>query len=181
MKENISRILISAADIEQRNRELAEQITTDYTGKALTVVVISNGALFFAADLVRLIPLPLQLDSIGVSSYIGSESRALKIRSDLKTDIRGRHVLVLDEIFDSGQTLAGTVAHLDKLEPCSIRTGVLLDKEVPHRTSLRPDYRGFVIEDAFVVGYGLDYNEEYRNLPYVGVLRQTEPPIMPGD
>ncbi len=171
MEQDIDQVILTAAAIAARNRELAADLAADYAGRKLTVVVLSNGALFFAADLLRLIPLPLQLDSIGVASYIGEKSEAVELRSDLKTDVQGRHVLVIDDIFDTGRTLQAVSQHLRKSKPASIRTCVLLQKEVARETSVQPDYRGFAIENVFVVGYGLDYNEHYRNLPYIGVLK----------
>ncbi|MFT5127960.1 MAG: hypoxanthine phosphoribosyltransferase [Rhodothermales bacterium] len=172
MLDDIDRVLISEADIAARNKTLAARISADYAGKTLTIVVISNGALIFGADLVRQIPIPLQLDTISASSYSGVKStNELTIHSGLKLEIQNRHVVVVDDIFDTGLTLARIVESLQEHEPLDIRTCVLLDKKRPRGAdALIPDYVGFPIEDLFVVGYGLDYDEHYRNLPFVGVL-----------
>jgi hypoxanthine phosphoribosyltransferase len=172
MLDDIDRVLISETDIAARNKTLASRISADYAGKPLTIVVISNGALIFGADLVREIGIPLQLDTIPASSYSGMKStNEVTIRSGLKLEVADRHVIVVDDIFDTGLTLARIVSSLWKHKPHDIRTCVLLDKQRPRGDdALVPDYVGFPIEDLFVVGYGLDYDEHYRNLPFVGVL-----------
>lgn len=172
MLDDIDRVLISEADIAARNKTLAARISADYAGKPLTIVVISNGALIFGADLVREISIPLQLDTISASSYAGVKStNELTIHSRLKLEIADRHVVVVDDIFDTGLTLARIVENLQEHNPIDIKTCVLLNKLRPRDDkALDPDYVGFPIEDLFVVGYGLDYNEHYRNLPFVGVL-----------
>jgi hypoxanthine phosphoribosyltransferase len=171
MEQDIAQVLISAEQIAARNRELAAEIAADHEARRLTVVIVSSGALLFAADLVRQIPLPLQLDVISAKSYVGTQSsRQVNLLSQLHVSLHDRDVLIVDDIFDSGLTLSTLVRELGRLEPGRIRTCVLLDKQRPRETAWRPDYIGFPIADQFVVGYGLDYRELYRNLPYVGVL-----------
>lgn len=176
MEADIERIVITAEELDQQNRRLAAEIESDYTGKPVTFVIISNGALMFGCDLVRLISIPLHLDTISASSYIGAESsNRLTIRSQLKLELTGRHVLVVDDICDTGFTLASVVNELKPLGAIDVKTCVLLNKPARRRRdgAVTPDYVGFTIDDLFVVGYGLDYNESYRHLPYIGVLRPT--------
>jgi hypoxanthine phosphoribosyltransferase len=167
----ISEVLISQADIATRVRALGEEISASYSGCPLTVIMLSNGALIFGADLVRSIDIPLQLDTMTVSSYAGTRStNKITVLSKLKLEVRDRHVLVVDDIYDTGLTMSTIVGELNGLHPISIRTCVLLNKQRPRTVDLVPDYSGFDIDDQFVVGYGLDYNEHYRNLPYIGIL-----------
>jgi hypoxanthine phosphoribosyltransferase len=171
MEQDLARILITAPAIAARNRQLAAQLSADYAGQPFTVIVISCGALIFAADLVRLIPLPLELGVISAKSYAGTRSTGqVALCSQLQFSLADRQVLVVDDIYDSGLTLATIVAHLRQQQPRAIRTCVLLCKERPRETTALPDYVGFTIADEFVVGYGLDFRERYRNLPYLGVL-----------
>jgi hypoxanthine phosphoribosyltransferase len=169
---DIEKVLFDTTSIADANRRLGQAVVRDFRDKPLTLVIISNGALIFAADLVREISIPLQLDTISVSSYIGTESSGkLTIRSQLKLDLRDRSVLVVDDIFDTGFTLAGIVDELRAFGPAEVKTCVLLTKDRDRIGELTPDYSGFTIGDEFVVGYGLDYDEHYRHLPYIGVLR----------
>lgn len=170
-------ILISADRIQQRVDELARQIAADYRDcPALTIVGVLTGSLMFLADLVRRLDLPLRIGLIQASSYRGSATLpgALRVQPEMLPDVRGRHVLLLDDILDTGQTLHHLIGHVRGLGPASLKVAVLLRKEGRQRLAVEPDYRGFDIPDAFVVGYGLDYNDEYRHLPYVAVLPQTE-------
>ncbi len=171
MHNDLAEVLISAARIEARVGELATRLAADYAGLPLSVVIISNGSLFFAADLLRALPLPLQLDTISASSYTGTRRRdTVDLHGGLRLSIANRHVLLLDDIYDSGMTLQ-TVSHALLLaKPASLRTCVLLRKQRSGTVGSRPDYVGFEIADTFVVGYGLDFRECYRNLPYIGVL-----------
>jgi hypoxanthine phosphoribosyltransferase len=166
-------ILISADRIQQRVGELARQIAADYRGQApVTIVGVLTGSLMFLADLVRHLDLPLRIGLIQASSYRGAAVTPgkLHVQPELVPDVRGRHVLLLDDILDTGQTLHHLVAHFGELGCASLRTCVLLRKQGRQQVPLEPDYRGFDIPNAFVVGYGLDYNDEYRHLPYVAVL-----------
>src|SRR5262249_37326096 len=166
-------ILLSAERIQQRVAELAKQIAADYRGQpAITIVGVLTGSLMFLADLVRHLDLPLRIGFIQASSYRGASTRPgpLRIAPDLAPDVRGRQVLLLDDILDTGQTLHHVVGHIAELGPASVRVAVLLRKEGRQRIAIEPDYCGFTIPDAFVVGYGLDYNDEFRHLPYIAVL-----------
>jgi hypoxanthine phosphoribosyltransferase len=165
-------ILLPAERIQARLDELARSIAAEYAGRPLTIVGVLTGCLMFLADLVRRLDLPLRIALIQASSYRGSTTVAgeLVIDPSLLPDIRGRHVLLLDDILDTGQTLARLVEHLKELGPASVHTAVLLRKVGRQMVPFEPDYCGFEIPDVFVVGYGLDYNDDYRHLPYVGVL-----------
>ena len=165
-------ILIPAERIQTRVNELARQITHDYHDRPITIVGVLTGSLIFLADLVRHLNLPLRIGLIQASSYRGAATAPgkLQIQPELIPDVRGRHVLLLDDILDTGQTLAYLSDHLHNLGAASLRVAVLLRKCGRQQVPLEPDYCGFEIPDAFVVGYGLDYNDEYRHLPYVAVL-----------
>lgn len=171
-RRELGDVLITAAHIRLRLPELARAITRDYAGKELLIVPLLTGTIMFMADLLRHLTLPLKLDFLGVSSYReGTESRELVITKELRLEVRDRHVLLVDDILDTGRTLACVRAKLGQLKPQSLRTCVLLDKPSRRVEAVEADYVGFVIPDLFVVGYGLDYAERYRNLPFVGVLR----------
>jgi hypoxanthine phosphoribosyltransferase len=165
-------ILLSAERIRERVGDLARQIKADYRDQPVTIVGVLTGCLMFLADLMRHLELPLRVALIQASSYRGAVTAPgqLHVQADLVPDLRGRHVLLVDDILDTGRTLAHLVDHLRSLEPASLRVAVLLRKKGRQEVALEPDYSGFEIPDAFVVGYGLDYNDEYRNLPYIGVL-----------
>ncbi|MBL8793900.1 MAG: hypoxanthine phosphoribosyltransferase [Planctomycetia bacterium] len=165
-------ILITAERIQQRLDELAVEIKQHYQGQPLTIVGVLTGCLMFLADLVRRLDMPIRLALVQASSYRGAVTRPgeLRVRTDLLPDLRGRHVLLLDDILDTGRTLVPLVEQLRAMEPASLRVGVLLHKEGRQELPLKPDYCGFHIPDLFVIGYGLDYNDEYRQLPYVAVL-----------
>jgi hypoxanthine phosphoribosyltransferase len=165
-------ILIPADRIQQRVEELARQISADYAGKPVTIVGVLTGSLIFLADLVRRLDLHLRIGLIQASSYRGATTTAGKLHVDpaLLPDIRGRHVLLLDDILDTGQTLAHLGDFFRSLDLASLRVAVLLRKQGRQTVPFEPDYCGFDIPDAFVVGYGLDYNDEHRHLPYIAVL-----------
>jgi hypoxanthine phosphoribosyltransferase len=166
-------ILLPAERIRQRVAELAGAIAADYRDRQpFTVVGVLTGSLMFIADLVRLLDLPHRIGFIQASSYRGDATTPgdLRIGPELFPDIRGRHVLLLDDILDTGQTLARLVDHLRTFGPLSVRSAVLLRKRGRQVIAVEPDYCGFDIMDVFVVGYGLDFNDEYRHLPYIGVL-----------
>ncbi len=166
--------LISATAIAARIRELGAEISRDYAGKPLTVIAIANGAIIFTADLIRAIDLPLQLDSIMLASYGTQTASSGEVvsRSKLKLELSGRHVLVVDEILDSGHTLMKVFELLKQEKPIDVKFCVLLNKQERRRADIRADYVGFEIPDHFVVGYGLDYHEYCRNVPYVGVMQE---------
>lgn len=174
MRENVERILFHEQTILSRLDLLAAEITAAYRGQELTVVALLNGSLIFAADLLRRIPLPLKLDCLSVASYHGgTESSGTVTFGQLALpDIRGRHVLVIDDILDTGRTLHAVCGRLRGEEPLSIRVCVLLRKNKTRAEHLDADFVGFEIEDEFVIGYGLDFQEQYRNLPFIGILKQ---------
>ena len=174
MERDIEQILLSEEQIRTRIEELGEILTKEYEGKNPVVVGVLKGVVVFYADMIRKINVPCELDFMWISSYSGTNSTGkMQVRQELKSDIKGRHVLILEDIFDTGNSLDFTVKHLLEKEPASLKVCTLLDK--PERrnpaVTLKADYTGFTIPNAFVVGYGLDYNEKYRNLPYVGILK----------
>lgn len=175
MREHLERILIRENEIARRLDELATEITHDYQGKDLTVLAILNGSLIFMADLLRRIPLPLELDCLRVRSYHGGKVSTGQVEFDRTAlpNLRDRHVLLLDDILDSGHTLAAIIDTIRTgSAPLSVRTCVLLRKIKARSRPIEADYVGFDIQDEFVVGYGLDYQEKYRNLPLIGVLKE---------
>ena len=165
-------ILISAERIQQRIDQLAKDIGAVYQGQSITIVGVLTGCLVFLADLIRRLDLPLKIALVQASSYRGAATTpgSLHVQDELLPDLRGRHILLLDDILDSGQTLAYLVEHLKSLGTASVHVGVLLRKLGTQKVALEPDFCGFPIPDEFVVGYGLDYNDEYRHLPYIGIL-----------
>lgn len=174
VENNIDRILIHEQTILARLDQLGEMITSDYKDKELTVVAILNGSLVFMADLLRRIRIPLKVDCWSVSSYHGVKSSGkINFRQQTIADVDNRHVLLLDDILDSGLTLK-TIKEKLLLETKAIdvKTCVLLNKMVERSANVEADYKGFDIGNEFVVGYGLDYNEHYRNLPYIGVYKE---------
>lgn len=164
-------ILIPADRIKQRVEELGRQIAADYAGQPVTIIGVLTGSLIFLSDLVRQLDLPLRIGLIQASSYRGTATTPgeLRINPELLPDVRGRHVLVLDDILDTGQTLKKLTQHFHALGVASLKVGVLLRKRDRQQVELEPDYCGFDIPDAFVVGYGLDYNDEYRHLPHIAI------------
>ncbi len=172
LRRELESVVIRPEQIARRIRQLARQIQRDFGGKDLVVVSLLNGTVMFLADLVRHLNTPLHLDFIGVSSYgSGTESRELVYTKELRLDVKGRDVLLVDDILDTGKTLAHVLAKLRKLGPREIKTCVLLDKPERRIEPIEADYVGFTIPNLFVVGYGLDFAERYRNLPFVGVLK----------
>ena len=169
--KEVERVLITEGQIEQRIKTLAREIERDFRGREMVVVSLLNGTVMFLADLMRHVNLPLRLDFMGVSSYgLGTESGDLVFTKELRLDVRGRDVLLVDDILDTGRTLHKVLAKMKALKPRRIKTCVLLDKISRRVESVEADYVGFQIPDFFVVGYGLDFAERYRNLPFVGVL-----------
>ena len=175
MQKDIERTLFHEQTILQRLDLLGDEISHDYAGKDLTVVAVLNGSVFFMADLLRRIQLPLRLDCLSVSSYHGGTVSSGHVTFDQTSlpDVEGRHVLILDDILDTGRTLHAIRKRLhEESKPASIRICVLLRKLKARAEELEADYVGFDIGDEFVVGYGLDYQEHYRNLPFIGVLKR---------
>lgn len=173
IKDNIQEVLITKEEIQARTKELGAQITKDYEGKDLLVICILKGALPFMADLIREIQLPLSIDFMAVSSYgdATTSSGAVMILKDLETNINGRNVLIVEDIIDTGLTLKYLVENLQARKPASLKICTLLDKPDRRKVDIKVDYKGFQIPDAFVVGYGLDFAELYRNLPDICILK----------
>jgi hypoxanthine phosphoribosyltransferase len=170
-RKEIQSVLISQQRIARRVHSLARQIEKDFTGADLVIVALLNGTVVFLADLLRRLSLPLRLDFIGVSTYGGgTESSDLVFTKELRLDVSGRDVLLVDDILDTGKTLSRVAARLRRLKPRQIKICVLLDKPSRRVEPVAADYIGFTVANHFVVGYGLDYAERYRNLPFVGVL-----------
>ena len=174
MQDDLERILFHEATILGRLDQLAEEISQEYRRRELTVIAVLSGGLMFMADLLRRIPLPLKLDFMSVASYHGKPQTSGEIvfKQVSLPDVKDRHILILDDILDSGHTLAAIREKLEALGPRSVRICVLLSKKKKRARHVDADYVGFEIEDEFVVGYGLDFMERYRNLPCVGVLRK---------
>jgi hypoxanthine phosphoribosyltransferase len=174
MQDDLDRILFHETTILSRLDQLAAEISSEYKERELTVIAVLNGSLMFMADLLRRIPLPLKLDCLSVASYHGRAETSGEVifKQIALPDVAGRHILILDDILDSGYTLAAIRDKLETAKPRSIRVCVLLSKNKIRARAVDADYIGFEIEDEFVVGYGLDFMERYRNLPYIGVLRK---------
>jgi len=184
MRGDLERLLFDESAIHRRLDDIAAQISNDYRDRELTVIAVLHGSLMFVADLLRRIPLPLKLECLSAASYHGKAETSGEVVFQPATsgpsgrkqitlpDVAGRDVLVLDDILDSGHTLAAVRETLETAKPKSIRICVLLRKRKRRVRQVAPDYVGFEIEDEFVVGYGLDFQGRYRNLPYVGVLRK---------
>jgi len=170
-RREVERILITDDQIARRLRTMSREIQRDFSGREMVVVSLLNGTVMFLADLIRHLTLPLRLDFIGVSSYgVGTESGDLVFTKELRLDVRGRDVLLVDDILDTGKTMVRVLGKLRLLKPRRIKTCVLLNKAARRVEDVEADYVGFEIPDFFVVGYGLDFAERYRNLPFVGVL-----------
>ena len=174
MDKDIERILLTEEQIQNRIAELGEILTAEYADKNPVIVGVLKGVVVFYADMVRRIKVPCQMDFMWLSSYSGTNSTGeLIVRRDVSVDIKDRHVLILEDIYDTGTSLDFTYRHLMAKGPASLKICTLLDKPERRKPgiTLKPDYVGFTIPNEFVVGYGLDYNEHFRNLPYVGVLK----------
>ncbi|MGO8926006.1 MAG: hypoxanthine phosphoribosyltransferase [Limisphaerales bacterium] len=170
-RKEVERILITDDQIAQRIRGMSRDIVRDFAGREMVVVSLLNGTVMFLADLIRNLALPLRLDFIGVSSYgPGTASGDLVFTKELRLNVRGRDVLLVDDILDTGKTLSRVLGKIRALKPCRVKTCVLLNKAARRVEAVEADYVGFEIPDFFVVGYGLDFAERYRNLPFVGVL-----------
>ncbi|HOB90634.1 MAG: hypoxanthine phosphoribosyltransferase [Bacillota bacterium] len=175
MEQDLAYVLLSEDDIKAKVRELGEAISRDYQGKRPMVVGILKGSLVFMADLIRSVTIPLSIDYVAISSYGRStdSSGVVRIIKDLDEPIEGRHVLVVEDIVDTGLTLRYLLDNLQSRGPASLKVCTLLDKPSRRKVDIVPDYNGFEIPDEFVVGYGLDYAENYRNMPFIGVLRRS--------
>ncbi|MBQ8621310.1 MAG: hypoxanthine phosphoribosyltransferase [Oscillospiraceae bacterium] len=174
MKNDIQEVLISEEQLKARVSELAEQIKEKYADKDPLFVGVLKGVVVFFTDFIRAYDAPCEIDFMCISSYSGTTSTgSMIVRKDVTAQIKGRHVIILEDIFDTGSSLDFTYKHLLAMEPASLEICTLLDKPERRKPgiTLQADYTGFVIPNAFVVGYGLDFNEHYRNLPYVGILK----------
>jgi len=170
---DIQEVLYSEEQIQAKVAELGKMISADYEGKTPLVICILKGAFIFMSDLVKKVTVPLELDFMAVSSYGNStkSSGVVKILKDLDVPVEGRHVIIVEDIIDSGLTLSYLIDVLERRNALSIAVVALFDKPGRRTVELDPDYKGYTIPDAFVVGYGLDYAEKYRNLPFVGILK----------
>lgn len=174
--DRLCKIIITEEQVQKRVKELGRQITEDYRGKDLLIIGILKGSVVFMADLIRAVDLPLQIDFIAVTSYgkSTSSSGVVRILKDLDTDINGKDVLIVEDIVDTGLTLSYLVDNLLSRTPASLKICTFLDKPSRRIAKISPHYNGYEIPDEFAVGYGLDYSEKYRNLPYVGVIEFTD-------
>jgi hypoxanthine phosphoribosyltransferase len=168
------KVLVSAAQIQSSIERLAAEISEREAGRPLTVIAVLTGSIIFLADLVRKLEMPLCVGVIQARSYLGTERGSLSVNVDMLPEVAGRDVLVVDDIFDTGHTLVEVLAFLKDRGPRSVRTAVLVLKRGKQQVTLQPDYVGFEIPDVFVVGYGLDYNDAYRNLPYLAALEPAD-------
>ena len=174
MERDILKVLITEEQIKNRIKELGKVLSEEYADKDPVVVGVLKGVVVFYADMIRQITVPCQMDFMWISSYSGTTTtNTMQVKRDVSVDIKGRHVLVLEDIFDTGNSLDFTYNHLLAKEPASLKICTLLDKPSRRREgiTLKADYVGFEVPNEFVVGYGLDFNEHYRNLPFVGVLK----------
>ena len=172
LREEVESVLIGETEIAARVRELAADIERDFVERDLLVVALLTGTVPFLADLVRHITLPMRLDFMGVSSYGNNTAPGeLVFTKELRLEAQNRDVLLVDDILDTGKTLRAVIDKLNALEPKSLKTCVLLEKKSRRAEQITADYVGFEVPDAFVVGYGLDYAERYRNLPFIGILK----------
>ncbi|MBQ3147268.1 MAG: hypoxanthine phosphoribosyltransferase [Oscillospiraceae bacterium] len=174
MEKDILEVLLTEQQIQNRIRELGETLSAEYADKDPVIVGVLKGVVVFYADMIRHIQVPCQMDFMWISSYSGTTTTGqMQVRRDVSANIEGRHVLILEDIYDTGTSLDFTYKHLLSKKPASLKICTLLDKPERRKSgiTLQPDYVGFTIPNAFVVGYGLDYNEHYRNLPYVGILK----------
>jgi hypoxanthine phosphoribosyltransferase len=174
MTKDIERVLLSQEEIQAKVAEIGKRITADFTGKDPIFIGVLKGCFIFMADLMRNVDIPCSMDFMAVSSYSGvSSTGAVKINKDLSQDVLGRHLILVEDILDSGVTLNYLKSYLQVRKPASIHIVTLLDKPARRKADIRADYSCFEVPDAFVVGYGLDYNERYRNLPYIGILKPS--------
>lgn len=174
MENDILKVLFTEEQIRARIQELGEELTRDYQDKDPVIVGVLKGVVVFYADMIRQIKVPCQMDFMWISSYAGTTSTGkMEVKRDISSDIQGRHVLILEDIYDTGNSLDFTYRHLLSKNPASLKICTFLNKPERRKPgiTLKPDYVGYRVPNEFVVGYGLDYNEHYRNLPYIGVLK----------
>ena len=173
MINDVEKVLLSEEQVSQKIAELGEEISKDYQGKEIVAICVLKGAILFMADLARAVKVPMALDFMAVSSYGNgtSTSGTVRILKDLDNSIEGKHVLVVEDIIDSGVTLKYLLKNLKSRKPASIKLCTLLNKPERRRVEVDIDYCGFTVPDYFLVGYGLDYAEKYRNLPFIGILK----------
>lgn len=173
MNQDIERILITEEQLQTRIQELGQELARDYADKTPIFVGVLKGVILFFGDMIRATAIPCQIDLMAVSSYgAGTESSGqITLKKDVSLNLTGRHVVILEDIIDSGLTLRYTIAHLLQQQPASLKICTLLDKPARRVVDVSADYVGFTIPNEFVVGYGLDFNDYYRNLPYIGVLK----------
>ena len=174
MEKDILKVLITQEEIQERIAQMGKEISQEYADKDPVILGVLKGVVVFYADMIRHITVPCQMDFMCLSSYHGTTSTGnMIVKQDMSVDVTGRHVLILEDIFDTGGSLDFTYRYMMSKNPASVKICTLLDKPERRRPgiTLKPDYVGFTIPNEFVVGYGLDYNEHYRNLPYVGVLK----------
>lgn len=173
MHNDVEKVLISTEELQRRIAEMGKQISNDYQGEEILMIGVLRGAVLFMADLARAIDLHVSMDFMAVSSYGAgtTSSGVVRILKDLDEDIEGRHVLVVEDIVDSGLTLNYLLENLKSRKPASIKLCTLLNKPERRKVEVKIDYNGFDVPDYFVIGYGLDYAERYRNLPYIGILK----------
>jgi hypoxanthine phosphoribosyltransferase len=171
--ENDVDVMLSEQKLQAKVRELGAQITRDYQGKELTLIAVMKGSAFFLADLARAIDLPLTLELMGCTSYQGGTETTgeVRITHDVSKPMHGKNLLIVEDIIDTGLTMKFLLENLGARHPASLKICTLLEKPARAKVKVQMDYKGFVIEDKFVVGYGLDFDEKYRNLPFIGVLR----------
>ncbi len=175
MKNDIREVLFSTVEIKNRVSGLAQKLADDYVHKNLTIIGILNGSLIFLSDLIREIPFAVKIDTIKASTYVGASTfpkGKTEIIHSININVKDEHVLIVDDILDTGKTLSEIVQMITKYSPLSIKVCVLLNKMARREIAIAPDYCCFEIEDKFVVGYGLDFDNRYRNLPYIAVLRE---------
>ncbi len=174
MEQDIQQILITEEQLQNRIAELAKEVSADYAGKDPIFIGVLKGVVMFFGDFVKRVSIPCQIDFMCISSYSGTESTGnMQVKMDISSDIKGRHVVILEDIFDTGNSLNFTYQYLLSKEPASVKIVTLLDKPERRKpeVTLKADYTGFVIPNEFVIGYGMDYDEYYRNLPYIGIMK----------
>ena len=173
MLNDVESVLLSAEELAKRVAEIGAEITADYAGKEILMIGVLRGAVLFMADLARAIKVPVAIDFMAVSSYGAgtSSSGVVRILKDLDEDVAGKHILVVEDIIDSGLTLSYLLGNLESRKPASIKLCTLLNKPERRKVKVDIDYNGFDVPDYFVIGYGLDYREKYRNLPFIGILK----------
>ncbi len=174
MEEMIEKVLLTEEQLQNRIQQLAAEVSLDYAGKNPVFVGVLKGVVMFFGDFVKRVTVPCQIDFMCISSYEGTDSTgSMQMKMDVSTELKGRHVVILEDVFDTGNSLSFTYDHLMAMEPASLKIVTLLDKPERRKpgVTVKADYTGFVIPNEFVVGYGMDFDEQYRNLPYVGVLK----------